>query len=462
MAKKNYDQMAAEIIEKVGGKDNISLCFHCITRLRFNVKDMSLIETEEIKKIPGVLDAQVVGDQFQVIIGQDVAKVYDVVCTVADIAKQEAVNENLDNGAKKKFTFMTLIDAITGCIVPVLPIMLGVGLLKAVLIILSMLHILDNTGSTYAVLSFVADAGFYFMPVYVGSTAAKKFGGNPALGMLMGAMLLSPTFIAKVGAGEAMTIFGLPIYNASYANSFFSTIIIVFVMSQIEKVLKKYVPQMVSSIVVPLGVILIMTPLNFVVLGPLGSYIGIYLSKAVILLYETIGFVGVALLAAIRPILVMTGMHTAFTPYLLQSLSSLGYEAFYSPASFIANMNQGAACLGVALKSKNSSVRSTALSSGITAYIGGVTEPAMYAINLKYKTPMIASMIGSAVGGLYAGLMHVGMYSLSTGSILGIVAYVSDNPMNLVHMAIGLGIGTVVTVALSFIMYKDDPAEMEG
>ena len=125
-------------------------------------------------------------------------------------------------------------------------------------------------------------------------------------------------------------------------------------------------------------------------------------------------------------------------------------------------MNQGAACLGVALKSKNSSVRSTALSSGITAYIGGVTEPAMYAINLKYKTPMIASMIGSAVGGLYAGLMHVGMYSLSTGSILGIVAYVSDNPMNLVHMAIGLGIGTVVTVALSFIMYKDDPAEMEG
>lgn len=459
---KNYDALADSVIELVGGTKNVSYFTHCITRLRFNVKDRALVKESEIKALDGILGAQWSGDQFQIIIGQDVGTVYDLICKNTGLAKQEAVNENLDGGGKKKFTFMTIIDAITGCIVPVLPIMLGVGLLKAVLIILSMLHVLDNTGSTYAVLSFVADAGFYFMPVYVGSTAAKKFGGTPALGMLMGAMLLSPTFIAKVGAGEAMTIFGLPIYNGSYANSFFSTIIIVFVMSKLERLLKKYVPQMVSSIVVPLGVILIMTPLNFVVLGPLGSYIGIYLSKAVIWLYETIGFVGVALLAGIRPIFVMTGMHTAFTPYLLQSLSSLGYEAFYSPASFIANMNQGAACLGVALKTKSSSVRSTALSSGVTAYIGGVTEPAMYAINLKYKTPMIASMIGSAVGGLYAGLMHVGMYSLSTGSILGIVAYVSDNPMNVVHMAIGLGIGTVVTVVLSFIMYKDDPAEMEG
>lgn len=458
---KNYDALADSVIELVGGAKNVSYFTHCITRLRFNVKDRALVKENEIKALDGVLGAQVVGDQFQVIIGQDVGKVYDLICKNTGLAKQKTINENLDGGAKKKFTFMTIIEGITGCIIPVLPILMGVGLLRAILVILSMLHILENTSSTYMILNLVADAGFYFMPIFVGSEAAKKFGGSPALGMLMGAMLISPTFISKVAAGEAMTIFGLPVYNGSYANSFFSTIIIVFVMSKLEKVLRKVVPQMVSSIVVPLCIILIMTPLNFVVLAPIGSYIGIYLSAAMIWLYETVGFLGIAVLATLRPFLVMLGMHTAFTPYLLQAIS-VGPEFFYSPGTFIANLNQGAACLGVALKTKNSEIRSTALSSCLTVYLGGVTEPAMYAINLQYKTPMIAAMIGSAIGGIYVGIMHVGMYVLSTGSIFGIVAYISENPMNLIHMIIGLGIGTVVTVVLTFITYKDESTKREA
>lgn len=457
---KKYDALAEDVIRLIGGKENVSHFTHCVTRLRFNVKDKGLVKRDEIKVLSGVLGTQWAGDQFQIIIGQTVSDVYDTICRKTGLAKQESISENLDVG-KKKFTFMSLIEVVSGCIVPVLPITLGVGLLKALLIILSMFHILDSSGSTYYVLNFVADAGFYFLPVFVGNAAAKKFGGSQSLGMLMGAMLLSPSFVTKVSAGEALSIFGLPIHATSYGSSFFSVILIVFVMSKLEQVLKKYVPKTVSSIVVPLGVLLVMTPLGFVVLGPLGSYIGIYLSKAIIWLYETVGFIGVALLAAIRPLLVMTGMHTAFTPYLLQSLSSLGYEAFYAPATFIANMNQGAACLGVALKTKNGQLRSDALSSGIAAYIGGVTEPAMYAVNLRYKTPMAAAMIGSLVAGIYVGIMKVGMYVLSTGSIFGIAAYISENPMNLVHMAIGLVIGTVVTAVLSFIMYKDDVAQKE-
>lgn len=458
---KNYEALANNIIKLVGGKENVSYFTHCVTRLRFNVKDKGLVKAEEIKALSGVLGTQWAGDQFQVIIGQEVSDVYDTICRIAGLAKQAGVNENLDGG-KKKFTFTTLVEAITGCITPVLPVLLGVGLLKAVLIILSMCHILDSNGSTYYVLNFVADAGFYFLPVYVGNAAAKKFGGNPALGMLMGAMLLSPSFISKVSANEALTIFGLPIYATSYGSTFFSVILIVFVMSKLEEVLKKYVPKAVASIVVPLGIILIMAPLGFVVLAPIGSYIGIYLSKAMVWLYETVGFVGVAVIAAIRPVLVMTGMHTAFTPYMIQTLSSMGYEAFYAPATFIANMNQGAACLGVALKTKNNQIRSDSISSSLAAYVGGVTEPAMYSINFKYKTPMIASMIGSAVAGLYVGIMNVRMYVISTGSIFGIAAYIAENPMNIVHMAIGLVIGTVVTAALSFILYKEAPVEKEA
>lgn len=458
---KNYETLANSIIQLVGGRENVSYFTHCVTRLRFNVKDKGLVSEQKIKALSGVLGTQWAGDQFQVIIGQEVSDVYDMICQEAGFAKQAGMKENLD-GEKKKFTFMTLIEAITGCITPVLPVLLGVGLLKALLIILSMCHILDSAGSTYYVLNFIADAGFYFLPVYVGNAAAKKFGGNPALGMLMGAMLLSPSFTAKVSANEALSIFGLPIYAASYGSSFFSVILIVFVMSKLEKVLKKYVPKAVSSIVVPLVVILVMAPLGFVVLAPIGNYVGVYLAKAVVWLYDTVGFVGVAVIAVIRPIMVMTGMHTAFTPYVIQSLSSLGYEAFYAPATFIANMNQGAACLGVALKTKNSQIRSDAISSSLAAYVGGVTEPAMYSINFKYKAPMIAAMIGGAVGGLYVGIMHVKMYVISTGSIFGIAAYISEDPMNVVNMAIGLVIGTVVTAVLSFILYKDVPMEKEA
>lgn len=202
MAKKNYDQMAAQIIEKVGGKNNISLCFHCMTRLRFNLKDMSLIDIEEIKKISGVMGTQFSGDQLQIIIGAQVDDVYRQVCAQAGIKEDAPIQENLDK--KKGNAAVRILDALTGAVVPVLPVFIACGLMKAVVAVCTQIGVMTADMPTCQVLTFVGDAGFYFLPILLGAFAAKKFGGNMALGMLIGAMMIHPSFLAAVSAKTSL------------------------------------------------------------------------------------------------------------------------------------------------------------------------------------------------------------------------------------------------------------------
>lgn len=456
--KEKYQDLIDHVMDYVGGKENVTFFTHCITRLRFNVKDKSLVQTENIEKLSNILGCQWQNDQLQIVVGQKVDAVYQKLCQKYGLNIEEKIDENLDTAVnRRKFSPAVIIDGITGCIIPLLPILLGVGLIKVVLLIATMCGILETADSTYIVLNFAADAGFYFLPVFVGATAAKKFNTSQALGMLVGAMLIHPTFISSVASGTPLSIFGLPIYSATYTSSFFSAMLAVFVLSYVEKFFKKISPEFLSAIIVPLGTMIVMIPLTFCLVAPLGSFIGVYLSKAIIWLYNTTGFLGVAVFASIRPFLVMTGMHTAFTPYLLNSLATVGYEPFYSVGAFIANLDQGASCLGVAVKTKDKNIRSTAFTSAITALIGGITEPAMYGINLKYKTPMIAATIGSFAGAAYAGIMHVYMWTFAaSGGIFGITAYISEDPMSLINMIIGVAIGLIVTFVLTIILYKEE------
>lgn len=454
MAKQGkYDVLVDSIVELVGGKENISHFAHCITRLRFNVKDKGLVKTDEIKELPGAVGVQWSGDQLQVIIGNDVEKVYDQICGKYGFDTGVQIQENLDG--KKKFGFGAMLDALIGCIIPLTPILMGYGLVQVLLIVLNMAHVLTSDTQTYQVLNFVSQACLYFLPIYVGATAAKKFGATQALGMLMGGMLIHPTFTGMVAAGEGVAVFGISIPLVSYANSFFSTILAVYVMSYVEKFLKKYTPGFLNTIIIPLGVIIIMAPLNLCLIAPLGSYIGTYVSSAMIWIYETVGFVGVVLIAVLKPLLVMTGMHTGFTPYVIHSFTEVGYEPFYAVGTTISNVMQGISCLAVALKTKNKKVKSEAVGAAVPALVTGVIEPAMYGVNIKFKTPMVAAMIGSAASGLYAGIMHVAMYAMSNGGLLGLVGFVSENSMNLIHMIIALVIGAVVTFAVAFVTYKD-------
>ena len=460
---KNYNELADKVIELVGGKANISFLTHCVTRLRFNVKDRGLVDLEGMKKVPGVLGAQWSGEQFQVIIGQAVADVYDVVCKKAGVAKQSAVDENLDEDKPKgvggvKGVINAIFGGISGSLTPAIPALIGCGMLKVVLIILDMLHVpADN--ATYQLLSFAGDAGFYFLPILIGAFAAKRFGANMGLGMVIGGLMIYPTFVAGVGAGTAYSFLGIPVYAATYTSTVFPIILACAVMAPIEKFIAKHSPEILRSVLEPLLTIFIMIPITLCVVGPIGSFLGQYLSAAVLWLYNTVGFIGVALLAAAMPFVVMTGMHGAFVPYLMQMLTAEPYmEPIFFPALIISNINQGIAALAVALKSKDKTLKSTGLSVGVTAVVAGVTEPAMYGVNLKYRTPMYGAMIGSAIGGLVAGLLKVAIQAFAgASSVIALPLFVSaKNPNNLIFMVIAVAVGAVATFVATWLLYKDE------
>ena len=454
----NYDSIAENIVDLVGGKDNISFFTHCVTRLRFNTKDQSKVNKDAIDKLPGVLGSQWQNGQLQVIIGQAVGDVYKLVCEKNGLKMEKSVDENLDAAPKAKGVkgiVDRVFDGISGSLTPFIPALIGCGMIKVLLIFLDMLGVpADN--STYQLLSFAGDAGFYFLPIIIGAFAAKKFGANPGLGMVVGGMLVYPTF----AAGSGFNFLGIPVYSNSYSSTIIPVILSCAVMAPIERFFAKKSPEILRSVLEPLCTILVMIPLAYCVLGPIGSFLGQYLSAFVLWLYNTIGFIGVALFAAIMPFVIMTGMHGAFVPYLLQMLTdpTIGYEPIFFPALIISNINQGIASLAVALKTKNAELKSTAMSTAVTAVVAGVTEPAMYAVNFKYKTPLYGAMIGSAIGGLVAGIFKCAIMAFAgASSIIALPLFVSaDRPNNFLFMVIAVIVGMVATFAATWVLYKDE------
>ncbi len=454
----NYDAVADRIVDLVGGKDNISFFTHCVTRLRFNLKDQKKASKEEIDKLPGVLGSQWQNGQLQVIIGQAVGDVYKQICEKNGLTLENAVDENLDavSGEKGfKAVINKIFDSISGSLTPVIPALIGCGMIKVILIFMDMLHVSAESGF-YQLLSFAGDAGFYFLPIIVGAFAAKKFGANMGLGMVMGGMLVYPSF----AAGSGFNFFGIPVYSNSYSSTIIPVILCCAVMAPIERFFARKSPEVLRSVLEPLCTILVMVPLAYCLLGPIGSFLGQYLSAFILWLYNTIGFIGVSLFAAIMPFVIMTGMHGAFVPYLLQMLTdpTIGYEPIFFPALIISNINQGVASLAVAMKTKNTELKSTAGSTAVTAIVAGVTEPAMYAVNFKYKTPLYGAMIGSAVGGLVAGILKCSIQAFAgASSIIALPLFVSaSRPSNLIFMIIATLIGMAVTFAATWILYKDN------
>ena len=452
MAKEEkYAELADKVLELVGGKDNIEFFTHCVTRLRFVLKDQSMAKVDEIEKIKGVLGCQWQSGQLQIIIGQSVGDAYQLICEKGGLAMEKPVE--MDEGdvpqEKKKLTLRgavsSVLDAISGCLTPAIPLLIGCGMIKVILMILEAAGLLAAESTTYTLLSAVGDAGFYFLPVIVGGNAAKKFGAN-----------IYPTFVDGVSAGTAFTLFGLPVYGASYTSTIFPVILCVWVMAPIEKFFAKHSPDSLRSIIEPLCTLIVMIPLSFCILAPAGAFLGTYVSEFMLWLYDAIGFIGVALLAALMPFIIMTGMHSAFVPYLLQMFSTVGAESIFYPALVISNVDQGAAALAVALKTKDKDIRSTSLSCAVTAMAAGVTEPAMYGVNLKYKTPMWGAMIGSAVGGLVAGLMKVSIYAFAgVSSFVALPLFIGETASNLIWMCISVAIGIIVTFVMTLILYKE-------
>ena len=482
---KDYEQIASGIVEYVGGKDNIAHAAHCLTRLRITPKDTSLVKLDEIKKL-GVIGAQMIGDQVQVIIGNDVSEIYDAFVKVSGVEKVAQINENLDGDlVKPKKTIKDILGSIlpniVACVFPILPALIACGMLQAFIMILVNLKILAADSPTVATFSWIYNVAFYFLPVLVGAAAAKKFGAKMAMGILMGCILLYPEFVELVAAGQGTTIpnpggpptvipgtgnagflFGFPIYPADYSNTILPIIMCVFVMSYIEKFLNKYLPKSVRVVFTPLIEMLIMVPVGLLVLAPIGAKLSGLLGKLLTVAFMTLGPVAPVLLTAFMPFIVLTGMHFNLMAVAMAMSGRAQKNIVTHPAYFLSNTAQGAACLAVAVKTKNPERRALALSSAFSAIVPGITEPAMYGITLKYKTPMIAAMIGSGIAAFIGGLLNIGTYAGGPPNIFTLPLFINPQTgdmTDLKYAVICILISMTLTFIGTFFLYKEEKAD---
>ncbi|WP_250277831.1 beta-glucoside-specific PTS transporter subunit IIABC [[Clostridium] colinum] len=450
--KKDYKQIAENLISLMGGKNNILKVFHCMTRLRFYVKDKSLIKEDEIKKIKEVSGINWHKDQFQVIVGNEVNAVYEA---LIEKGLPSDDNSSIDFSQDKN-VFSKIIEAITGCMTPMIPALTAAGMIKVVLTLLTTFNLVKTDSSTYQVISFVGDVAFYFMPFLIAANAAKVFRVNQSLALIVAGIFLHPNFTQMIASDAPITLFSIPISKTIYAYSVIPIIMMVWIMSYIVKFVDKITPKMVKLILHPTLVILISAPIALIIIGPLGGIIGNGLAILINFLSAKLGFVIVGILSAVFPFVVMTGMHHALTPVGLNAIATGGSDSLIFVSQVCSNIAQSGASFAVGFKSKNQDMKQLATASAISA-IMGITEPALYGVTLKLKRPVVAASIAAGVGGIVGGILQVSLY-ISQNSILAIPVFIGDKGMtNLLYGLIMILISFVGAFILTLVFgFKDE------
>ena len=453
----DYSVTAKELIKKLGGEKNVDSLTHCMTRLRFVLKDESGIDDKAVENIPGVMGIMKNGGQYQVIIGNNVAKCY------SEINKLYGFSDTASsNGKKVKRNPVTVaLDFISGCMTPMIPAIIAGGLIKVLLVVLgpSLLNVISATGDTYIIMNAIGDAAFYFLPVFIAVTASKKLGCNTYLAIMVAAMLLYPDLITLLG-GEAPTkLFGfIPVIHGSYSSSVIPAMLATILLKYVEKLVDKITPEWSKNFLKPLLIVLITAPITLCLLAPLGLVIGNGLQFVLNYIYNF----AMALFAAFMPFIVMTGMHWAFVPAALLAISNPGYELMLLPAMLASNIAQAGATFAVAVKTKDSKMRQIAIPAGISALLAGVTEPAMYGVTLKLKKPMYAACIAGGVGGVIMGIVKLKAYAFATPCLTAIVQFISpDGGKNMLFACIIAALSFVLSFVLALIMTKNKAETIE-
>ena len=455
--KKDYAKTADTLIAALGGKENITRLFHCMTRLRFYVKDRSKINEKEILKLSEISGVNWHEDQFQVIAGNEVNAVYKAL-EDKGVPTDDAPAANSDSS---KSVVSKVIDAITGCMTPMIPALTAAGMIKVVLTLLTTFHLVSETSSTYQVISFIGDVTFYFMPFLIAANAAKVFRVNQSLALFIAGVYLSPTFVTMVAGDAAITMFGLPITKATYSYSVIPVILMVWITHYIEILVDKITPKMVKLILNPTLVILISAPIALIVVGPIGTIIGNGLAVAINFLSVKLGFIIVGILAATFPFIVMTGMHHALTPIGLNAIATGGTDTLIFVSQVCSNLAQSGASLAVAVRSKDSNMKQLASAAGVSALMG-ITEPALYGVTLKLKRPVVAASIAAGIGGIVGGLLQVSLY-IAQNCIMAIPAFIGEKGLsNLIYGIIMIVVSFVAAFVLTLIFgFEDVKAETE-
>lgn len=462
MAANKNAQIAQSVLAAVGGKENIVSVTHCMTRLRFNLKDMSIPKDDEVKAIKGTMGVARSGGQYQVIVGTNVDKVCAELCTLAGLEQAATVSENLD-APKEPLTLKkvgsNIMAYLSGSLTPIIPVVLAAAIFKSIVAVFGpdMLGILSTESDLYKLFTFVGDAGYYFFPLLIGYTAAKKLNATPVMGIFMGAILLHPTFVSMAAEGTSFSVYGIPCTPQNYGSTILPILLTVWIMSYVERFFKKYIPDALKIMLVPTLTTAIMLPIVLCVCGPIGGILGNYICAAVIWFGNYFGFLGAAVIGALWEFLVMTGMHHVLIAQMIQLFAANGYDPVVSLGATSASMSVAGMCIGMALALRDKEERALSWSYTIAEIIGGVTEPGLYGIGMKYKKPFIGMAIGGAAGGLYAGLMGVKAYVMvPVANFLALTAYTGGNASNIINGVIS-GIVAIVVAALATYLICREP-----
>ncbi|WP_241951199.1 sucrose-specific PTS transporter subunit IIBC [Pasteurella multocida] len=466
----NFPQIAQHVIDKLGGKDNISAAAHCATRLRIVVKNENLIDKKGIENIEGAKGQFAVAGQYQIIFGSGtVNKVYAELSKLLGIGDM-TTSEVAAAGTEKQGLLQRLVKGLADIFVPIIPAIVAGGLLMGIHSMLTAKgffveekNVVDLYPAIADLVDFIntiANAPFVFLPVLLGFSATRKFGGNPFLGAALGMLLVHPALsdgwnyaltLAK-GNIQYWHIFGLEIERVGYQGTVIPVLVASWVLATLEKNLRKVVPSFLDNLITPLFALFITGLLAFTVIGPIGREAGSLISTGLTWLYDTLGFVGGAIFGTLYAPIVITGMHQTFIAVETQLLAEVARTGgtFIFPIAAMSNIAQGAACLGAAYVMKDAKVRGIAVPSGISALLG-ITEPAMFGVNLRYRYPFISAMIGAGISSAVIALFNVKAIALGAAGLPGIP---SIKPDSLAMYCVGMLISASIAFTLTVILGK--------
>lgn len=458
---KKYEQLAKDIVGHVGGPKNVNSLFHCVTRLRFRLKDDSKADKAVIEKMDGVLSVVVGNGQFQVVIGNAVTDVYDTVLELYSDIKSEG-NAEADEQVKPTGNLLTrMFNTMSAIFTPIITALAGAGMIKALLVLCTTYAGMDNQGSTYKILSAAGNSVFYFLPLFLAISSAKTFKVNPFIALAIVGALLEPNFTKLMKAnGDMVDFLGLPVVLMGYTGTVIPAILTVWAYSYLERGLRRIVPKNIEIFGLSMLALMIMVPVTVMVIGPLGVAMGNGMGNLINFLSAKTGLVTGAVIGGGWTYLVMMGIHWGVVPIMINNIASLGYDVI-RPMIAAATFASAGAALGCFLYAKNQKTKSLAISSLFPALLGGITEPIIYGLSIRFKRPLIAQTIAGAIAGAFMGAMQTKAMVYVFPALTTLPAFIGDTFM---FYVIGISLSFFISAGLTYALGFEDEAieEMPG
>lgn len=463
---KNYAAVSRLIVDAIGGAANVEAVTHCMTRLRFVLKDDTAVDGARLKAISGVLGVVRNEKQCQVIIGNNVAHAYAEVLKLLPQGTAAPDVAPVNNRITLRRIGAGILDALIGTMSPLIPAIIGGSMVKLLAMILEMSGVLEKGTSTLVILNVIGDGAFFFLPVMVAASAAVKFKTNMSLAIAIAGVLVHPTFIdlmAKAAQGEQVEFIGFPVTAVKYTYTVIPALCMTWLLSYIEKWIDRITPAVTKNFLKPMLIVLVSAPIAIMFIGPLGIWIGSGISALVYTIHDYLGWLSVAIMGALWPLLVMTGMHRVFTPTIIQTIAETGKEGMVMPSEIGANLSLGGSSLAVAWRTKNPELRQTALAAAASAIVAGISEPALYGVAVRLKRPLIASLISGFICGAIAGIGGLASHSMaSPGLFTSVQFFDPSNPVSIVWVFAVMILAVVLSFVLTLLLGFEDIPVTEG